>query len=132
MKCYWVPLPRRQTIYLALGTLSIMGGCILACHLCGLMLCPLKRLTGFPCFTCGSTRAVILLMRGEVTAAFWTQPLIVSLLLLAIPVSLFCLYTSLTRKRLPRVSLSKLEKMVFIFLLTNVTLLNWFYLISIR
>lgn len=46
----------------------------LAAHCFGWVLCPLKRLTGIPCPTCGTTRACLLLLRGEVRAAFATQP----------------------------------------------------------
>ena len=55
----------------------------LVAHCFGWVLCPLKRLTGIPCPACGTTRACLLLLRGEVRAAFATQPFALTALLLA-------------------------------------------------
>jgi len=41
----------------------------------GHMLCNFKRVTGVPCPTCGTTRAVIALTSGDVTQAFVLNPL---------------------------------------------------------
>lgn len=46
----------------------------LAAHFCGLTLCPLKRLAGIPCPSCGTTRACLALLRGDVRSAFAIQP----------------------------------------------------------
>lgn len=42
----------------------------------GLVLCYFKALTGYACFTCGSTRAVGHLAHFDVPAAFLVQPLV--------------------------------------------------------
>lgn len=39
-------------------------------------LCPLRRLTGLPCPTCGSTRAAFSLLSGHVGAAWAYNPLV--------------------------------------------------------
>ena len=53
-------------------------------HFFGLTLCPLKRLTGIPCPSCGTTRACLLLLNGHPRAAFAMQPFA----LIAIPLLL--------------------------------------------
>ncbi len=37
--------------------------------------CPFKELTGLPCLSCGSTRAALALLRGDIGAALQTNPL---------------------------------------------------------
>lgn len=46
----------------------------LAAHFFGLTLCPLKRLAGIPCPSCGATRACLALLRGDVRSALAIQP----------------------------------------------------------
>jgi hypothetical protein len=94
------------------------------------MLCPLRKYTGIPCFTCGSTRAVLALISGDLKTAFLTQPLIISLLCCIAPIALFNLCTALLHKRLFMVSLSRMEKVFFCLVLVAATLLNWIYLLS--
>ncbi|GHV02696.1 hypothetical protein FACS1894159_11630 [Bacteroidia bacterium] len=43
--------------------------------------CPFKALTGVPCVGCGGTRAALLLARGDLCGALWTNPLSVVLCL---------------------------------------------------
>ncbi|MEQ1744954.1 MAG: DUF2752 domain-containing protein [Saprospiraceae bacterium] len=38
-------------------------------------MCPIKRLTGVPCPSCGSTRSVVSLLRGNVAEAVYWNPL---------------------------------------------------------
>jgi hypothetical protein len=94
------------------------------------MLCPLRRYTGIPCFTCGSTRAFLALVSGDITTAFLTQPLVISIVCLLAPIALFSLGTALLQKRLVMVSLSRVEKIILLFILIVATLLNWLYLLS--
>lgn len=46
--------------------------------------CMFKCVTGYPCATCGSTRATLLLAQGEVGAAAALNPLFVGALALAV------------------------------------------------
>ena len=50
--------------------------------------CILKRITTVPCPSCGTTRAVILLLRGEIKASLLMNPLgiIVALMMVLFPV----------------------------------------------
>lgn len=40
------------------------------------LICPFKFVSGIPCPACGSTRATTLLFQGELSAAFWLNPLV--------------------------------------------------------
>ena len=100
------------------------------CQLLGIALCPLRRYTGIPCFTCGSTRAILALISGDITIAFMTQPLVISLVCILAPIALFSLSTALLQKRLFMVSFSRVEKVILLFFLSAATLLNWLYLLS--
>ena len=53
----------------------IIVGCVAIAHAFGFTLCPMKRLLGMPCPTCGTTRAFALLLLGDVCGAFAMQPL---------------------------------------------------------
>ena len=130
MKLYWLQLKRPHSIAYIIGPLCLIGGLIFLCQVFGIMLCPLRKYTGIPCFTCGSTRAVLALISGDLKTAFLTQPLIISLLCCIAPIALFNLCTALLHKRLFMVSLSRMEKVFFCLVLGTATLLNWIYLLS--
>jgi hypothetical protein len=49
------------------------------------ILCPLHAITGWPCPTCGATRAVLALARGEFVAALRMNPLVGAAALGAVP-----------------------------------------------
>lgn len=63
------------------GWLILVGLAVLLSARAGkpLALCPFKRLTGTPCPSCGSTRAVLLLGRGEILSAWLMNPMIATL-----------------------------------------------------
>ena len=130
MKLYWIQLNRPRSIIYLMGSLCLIGGLILLCQLSGIMLCPLHRYTGIPCFTCGSTRAVIALVYGDFRTAFLTQPLVISLLFCIMPIGITSLYTALWQRRLFMVSLSRAEKIIICLVLAVATLINWIYLLS--
>lgn len=69
----------------ALLTVAFMAGLILVAHATGIVLCPLKRLTGVPCPTCGATRAVLALVHGRFVESLQINPLVV-LIICALPV----------------------------------------------
>ncbi|MBQ9344045.1 MAG: DUF2752 domain-containing protein [Kiritimatiellae bacterium] len=73
--------PSAAQVILCVAAVGILA---LAAHFFGLTLCPLKRLTGIPCPSCGTTRACLLLLNGHPRAAFVMQPFA----LIAIPLLL--------------------------------------------
>ncbi|UUV20787.1 DUF2752 domain-containing protein [Paenimyroides aestuarii] len=50
--------------------------------------CSIKRITTFPCPSCGSTRAVIALMNGDIQKALLLNPLgiIIAIIMLVLPI----------------------------------------------
>ena len=60
----------------------LIGLLALAAHAAGVVICPLKRFTGIPCPTCGTTRACVALLKGDVAGAFGLNPLATAALLL--------------------------------------------------
>jgi len=91
--------------------------------------CAFKTLTGLPCPTCGATRACLALVRGDVAAAFVSNPL---LMLAGAGALLYVAYaTVVLAGRLPRcrVLVTRAEahavRAVSVALLTA----NWAYLI---
>lgn len=69
---------RRDAASLLLCVLAIAAFAAV-CHALGVTVCPLKRLTGVPCPSCGSTRACLAMLRGDVCAALALQPFAVVL-----------------------------------------------------
>jgi predicted RNA-binding Zn-ribbon protein involved in translation (DUF1610 family) len=63
-----------------------LAGFAVLCHVAGVTVCPLKRLTGFPCPTCGTTRACMAMLCGDVRGAFRIQPFAVSFCFGVLPV----------------------------------------------
>jgi len=57
------------------GAVLLIGVPVALFHWAGVELCLFHRLTGWPCLTCGSTRALAFLATGDIAAAFRVQPL---------------------------------------------------------
>ena len=91
--------------------------------------CAFKGLTGIPCPTCGSTRAVLHLSHGDFLAALVFNPLTSLCFLAAV---LYFLYSLVTlAPGIPRIGLafSKEEKNALRTGAVMLALINWFYLI---
>jgi len=92
--------------------------------------CLFRRATGIPCPACGSFRSVVLLSRGYFTQAWITQPLMATLILMAI---LFMIYSWIVVLfRLPRLRLEETGrhvKLLLVLLIVTVTAANWIYLL---
>lgn len=99
-------------------------------HLCGVQVCLLNRLTGYPCLLCGSTRAIALLLHGRVAAAFAIQPLATLAMISGVPAAAIFFYFLFFKREVINVSLSKQEKLLGIILALLLALLNWIYLLT--
>lgn len=93
------------------------------------LICPFRHLTGIPCFTCGGTRAVLALARGDVHAAFAWNPLVAAS---AIVASIWLFYAAVvTALRAPRVRVRLAERDRSVFRAAAWTAIagNWVFLI---
>jgi hypothetical protein len=91
--------------------------------------CIFKGLTSFPCPTCGATRALLLLVQGDVAASLTMNPLVSLLALgacLVFPVSLLAFFLQLPR---PSVELTEREHVVIGVAVLVLVLMNWSYLV---
>ena len=106
----------------------IVGGCVALAHACGMTLCPLKRLTGVPCPTCGSTRAVVLLLRGNVVGAFAIQPLATTAICL-LPLVWIALGSAFGRRRTALLFWAAFRRPLVWWLCAVAVTANWVYVI---
>lgn len=88
--------------------------------------CMFLRLTGLPCPSCGSTRAVLALTRGEILRAFAWNPLITAFLATLV----LYLGTRILTGWAPRVRLTRTERILALTLLVALVLGNWAWVIT--
>lgn len=90
-------------------------------------LCNLRRFTGLPCFTCGTTRAFLALGRGDVPAALRFNPLIC--VALALLMAWLVMRIGFGRRIVLRLSTAQRRAMWIIIALLVAA--NWIYLIVV-
>lgn len=90
-----------------------------------MLLCVLRRTTGIPCPTCGSTRAVFDIASGQLLEGFLHNPLVVTLLLVAVGIVLM---RFMLGKRVS-VTLNCRERKLAWATLLSLIGLNWWYVI---
>lgn len=95
----------------------------------GFTLCTFKALTGYACFTCGSTRAFGHLSHFDVPSALAVQPLVTCATLLVLAWGLADAVLMLGGRRL-RVSLGARSRRIGFTLAVLVAILNWIYLLA--
>jgi hypothetical protein len=88
-------------------------------------LCLFKRVTGFPCPTCGFTRGMLALLQGHPVQAWLYNPLLFSLLGITGGVLLVSLLTGKTL----RITLTRRERLAGWAVLAVLFVANWFYVI---
>ncbi len=92
--------------------------------------CLFRSLTGMPCPTCGTTRALMHFSRGDLATAFSQNPLFVSLLTLTF--LYFVVNSIATLLRFPRVIvlLSSFERSLLTAAACIIIAANWTYLLA--
>jgi hypothetical protein len=91
-----------------------------------LALCTLKNITGIPCPTCGSLRALDSILRGDPVSAFLFNPLMFCAGIFILIVLMLRLVFGLT----PKINASTKEKIIAVTAISIVFLANWLYLIA--
>lgn len=100
----------------------------------GIEICTIKRLTTLPCPSCGSTRAVISLINGDLQKALLINPLgiVIALALLMLP--FWLLYDLLLKKetllKFYKVAEQFLQKPKIALLFALLVLMNWIWNIT--
>ena len=94
--------------------------------------CTFRTLTGIPCLTCGSTRAGLAFLQGDLGSAWRFNPL--STLSLA-GIAIYNLYAAVvlgTRGRRLRIGfVNRSARRVFVALVIFAAILNWTYLLRV-
>lgn len=110
---------KREALGVALALCSL-GAIVLVGHAAGITFCLFRRVTGFPCPCCGTTRACLSLLRGDVVGAIAYNPLAVLLVFLG-PVALWLMTL---RRGWPRSVVVTVTALAW-----GAVLLNWAYLL---
>ena len=100
--------------------LSLLGAIALAGHAAGITFCLFRRLTGFSCPCCGTTRVCLSILRGDIVGAIAYNPLAV----LVIFLGPFALWLMTLRKAWPRSVVLSATALAWI-----AVLFNWAYLL---
>ena len=92
--------------------------------------CTFRTLTGLPCVTCGATRGAMALMQGNVSAAFWLNPLVFAGMAAVVLFDLYAFAVLMARGPRLRVSFaSRSARQVLVAMGCGVVFLNWLYLL---
>jgi hypothetical protein len=94
------------------------------------VLCPFRAMTGFPCFTCGGTRALGALAMGQWARAIEFNPLVTATALVLVTAG--CASLALRLAGQPRFSLQLNRKEMIFLRCTAVAAIvaNWAYLLT--
>ncbi len=95
----------------------------------GIAFCYFKALTGYACFTCGTTRALAHLARFDVPSAFAVQPLVTLGILFLIAWGLIDAALLLVSKRTRLRMEGRVGVLAFVVGMA-LAVLNWFYLLA--
>lgn len=95
--------------------------------------CPFLAITGFPCLTCGATRATIAFMHGNFPLAWWWNPLASLALCGVVLFDLYAIAVLVSRSaRIRIVDWTRVEKNFARIAVVSLLALNWIYLLSHR
>ena len=137
MRLVWRPRPAagfdHELIWLAVSIAALAGGAVWLWVGLRWPQCPFLAMTGWPCLTCGATRATIASFHGNFFQALSWNPLA---FLALCGVALFDLYAVVVLLgRLPRLRIvdwTRGEKNVVRVTVVCALLVNWIYLFAQR
>jgi hypothetical protein len=95
--------------------------------------CPFLAITGFPCLTCGATRATMAFFHGNLSLAWWWNPLALLALCGVVAFDLYAVAVLFGRSgRIRIVDWTRFEKNFVRIAVVFVLAVNWIYLLSHR
>ena len=137
MRVVWRRMPaagfNHELIWLALSVAAIAGALAWRAIGLGWPQCPFLAMTGWPCMTCGATRATFAFLQGSFLQAFWWNPLAALALGGVLVFDLYAVVVLLGRRRRLRiVDWTKSERTAAWIGVIAVVLINWLYLLGHR
>ena len=116
------------TVFLAVGVVTALGVGLLHLDQSPVGFCAFKAVTGWPCLTCGTTRAFGRLFALDLPGAFVMNPLATALVLALVPWGIADVVLALRGRGLV-LDLSPAAGRVVRVLAVVALLVNWLYLI---
>src|SRR5687768_3481791 len=137
MRLVWRRMPAagfdHELVWLAVSVATVVGGAVWTSFGLSWPQCPFLAMTGWPCMTCGTTRATVAFFHGNFLEAFWWNPLAAVVLCVLVVFDLYAVAVLLSRA--PRWRLTdwtKTEKNILCFAAALAITINWIYLLSHR
>jgi hypothetical protein len=122
-----------ELVWLSVSLAALAGGAAWMAIGLGWPQCPFLAMTGWPCLTCGATRASIAFLHGDFLRAFSWNPLA---FLALCGVAVFDVYAVVVllgrRPRLRIVDWARTEKNAVRIAIVCALLVNWIYLLAHR
>ena len=113
----------------ALGAFLLSGAVLAILHYYGYQTCLLQSWCHLPCWTCGTTRALMALGSGKPWQALCLQPMMMTLLVAIGGLLVVNGWYIWTRNRVLKLVCTRVEKYWLSALALVAVLLNWLYLI---
>ena len=93
------------------------------------LFCPFRQITGWPCPTCGATRALAALTQGQLVAALFFNPLVAAVALVLIAAGAVSLAARILNVELPAPRPGPALQRLLRASAVGLVLANWTYLI---
>ena len=137
MRVVWRRMPaagfNHELVWLALSVAALAGALAWRSIGLGWPQCPFIAMTGWPCMTCGATRATFAFLQGNVLHAFWWNPLAALALGGVLVFDFYAVVVLLGRRpRLRIVDWTKPQVTAAWIGVSALILMNWIYLLAQR
>jgi hypothetical protein len=137
MRFVWRRMPAasfdHELVWLAVSLATLASAVVWMWVGLGWPRCPFLAMTGWPCMTCGGTRATMAFLRGDFLQSLSWNPLA---FLALVGVAVFDLYAVIVllgrAPRLRMVDWTRTQKNILRIAIVSALLLNWMYLLAQR
>ena len=135
MRAVWRRMPAagfdHELVGLAVSLAALAGGMAWTLVGLGWPQCPFLAMTGWPCMTCGATRATVAFLQGNFLQAFSWNPLVAFALGGVVAFDVYAVVVLLTRApRLRTIDWTRINRNIVWIVLASAVLLNWIYLLA--